>query len=63
MTTPTLDTVTPTASTGTTVVPRRRRHLVAPALAAILGAALARGTTWLMVTVVSLDMTPGSVGF
>ncbi len=63
MTTPTLDTMTPTASTGTTVVRRSRRHLVAPGLAALLGAALSGGITWLLVGAVSLDMTPGSVVF
>ena len=66
MSTPTTDTTpvvaAPTSSTGPTVVPRGRGYLVLPLLAAVLGAALAAGVTWLIVSSVSLDITPAAIG-
>ena len=59
MSAPTLD---QTATTGTTVVPRRRGW-VAPLVAVLVGAVLAAGTTWLVVSLVSLDITPAAVGW
>lgn len=59
MSAPTLD---QTATTGTTVVPRRRGW-VGPFVAVLVGAILAAGTTWLVVSVVSLDITPAAVGW
>jgi len=70
MSTPTTDTTTdttteyvvPTSTTGTTVVPRGHGYLVLPLLAAVLGAALAAGLTWLIVSSVSLQITPAAIG-
>ncbi len=66
MSTPTTDTTrvaaAPTASTGTTVVPRGRGYLVLPLVVAALGAALAAGLTWLIVSSVSLQITPAAIG-
>ena len=64
MTTQTTSTaVDPTASTGTTVVPRGRSRFLLPLLAAAIGAVLAAGVTWLIVSTISLDITPASVGW
>lgn len=65
MSTPTTDAViasAPTSTTGTSVVPRGRGHLVAPLIAALVGAALAAGSTWLVVSSVSLQITPAAIG-
>lgn len=64
MTTQTTSTaVGPTSSTGTTVVPRRRSRFLLPLLAAAVGAVLAAGVAWLIVSTISLDITPASVGW
>ncbi|MFC6238648.1 hypothetical protein [Longivirga aurantiaca] len=66
MSTPTTDRTTehvvPTPTTGTTVVLRGRGYLVLPLLAALLGAGLAAGIAWLIVSSVSLDITPAAIG-
>lgn len=66
MSTPTTDRTTehvvPTSTTGTTVVLRGRGYLVLPLLAALLGAGLAAGIAWLIVSSVSLDITPAAIG-
>lgn len=66
MTAPALDTA-PAQSTASGAAKRRgrrgRRGTMAPAIiAALLGAALAAGVTWLLVSSVSLHITPAAAG-
>jgi hypothetical protein len=56
-------TIDPASSTGTTVVPRGRSRFLLALLAAAVGAVLAAGITWLIVSTVSLDITPAAVGW